>query len=199
VLLRALFVAPPAAGKGTQGPRLAARHGVPYVATGDMLRSQVAQGTDLGRAAESYMLDGGLVPDELVVAMVRGRIAEPVPEPGFVLDGFPRTLAQATAAHGWAQENGRTFHTVVSLVVPREQLISRVQHRREEDASRADDALETFLHRLDVFDAETQPLLDFYRERGILLEVDGLGTVDEVAARIDAVVDPIDTSDPADT
>jgi adenylate kinase len=147
------------------------------------LREHVANDTPLGRAAQSYMESGGLVPDELVVEMVSARISKPTPLEGFVLDGFPRTLNQALAAYAWGRENDRTFDAVISLEVPRDELIRRVQERQR-TSGRADDDLETFRHRLEVYDRDTQPLIAFYRDRGILLEVDGTGTVDDIAARI---------------
>jgi adenylate kinase len=182
-VLRALFLAPPGAGKGTQGPSLADRYGVPYIATGDMLREHVANDTPLGRAAKEHMDSGGLVPDQLVVEMVSARLARPTPLAGFVLDGFPRTLNQALAAYEWGKENDRTFDAVISLEVPRAELIRRVQERQRK-AGRDDDDLDTFRHRLEVYDHDTQPLIAFYRDRGILLEIEGTGTVDDIQQRI---------------
>lgn len=182
-MLRALFLAPPGAGKGTQGPSLAEHYGVPYIATGDMLREHVANDTPLGRAAKVHMDSGGLVPDELVVEMVSGRLARPTPLAGFVLDGFPRTLNQALAAYEWGKDHDRTFDAVISLEVPRDELVRRVQERQRK-AGRQDDDLDTFRHRLDVYDRDTQPLIAFYRERGILLDIAGTGTVEAIRQRI---------------
>jgi adenylate kinase len=194
-MLRALFLAPPGAGKGTQGPRLAEAYGVAYISTGDMLRAHVAEGTPLGIAAKTAMTNGELVPDDLVVEMVRLRITKPVALPGFVLDGFPRTLTQAEAAYEWGRGKDRTFHAVISLAVPEDELIRRIVERQKL-SGRSDDDLETFRHRLAVYDAETQPLLEYYRSRGILLEVDGTGDLDEIAARIVAALDAIDAPRP---
>jgi len=191
-VLRALFIAPPGAGKGTQGPRLAELHAVPYVATGDMLREHVTRGDDLGQAAQSYMVRGELVPDDLVNEMVRNAIAVPG-LPGFVLDGFPRTLTQATAAHEWGRDNDRTFHAVIALVVPEDESVRRMLARSQQ-SDRSDDVLDTIMHRLKVYDDETQPLLDYYRDRGILVEIDGVGTVDDVSSRIDAALHEVDTT-----
>ena len=178
--LRALLLAPPGAGKGTQGTRIAERHGVAYIATGDMLRRHVQQGTTLGHEAQAYMQQGELVPDELVVALVTEAVAGDPPLDGYVLDGFPRTLVQAEAAYEWGAANDRTFHAVISLVVPEEELVRRMLER-----GRADDTEATVRNRLAVYDRDTQPLFDFYRKRDILLEVDGTGAVDDVTARID--------------
>jgi len=182
-VLRALFLAAPGAGKGTQGPELADFYGVPYVATGDMLREHVANDTALGRAAKEHMDSGGLVPDSLVVEMVSNRLARPTPLAGFVLDGFPRTLNQALAAYEWGKDHDRTFDAVISLDVPREELIRRIQERQRL-SGREDDDLNTFRHRLEVYDRDTQPLIDFYRERGILVEIGGTGSVAEIQQRI---------------
>lgn len=190
-MLRALFLAPPGAGKGTQGPGLADAHGVPYIATGDMLRAHVTEGTPLGLAAKSYMDRGELVPDDLVVEMVLDRITNPDRLTGFVLDGFPRTIAQAEAAYEWGKVAGSTFHAVLVLTVPDEELLRRIVERGRL-SGRSDDDVETFKHRLEVYHDETEPLIQYYRSRGILIEVDGTGTVDEVAARLAAAVDALD-------
>lgn len=190
-MLRALFLAPPGAGKGTQGTRLAAAHGVTYLSTGDMLRDHVSRATPLGQAAAKIMAAGELVPDDLVVEMVLERMTKPKPLTGFVLDGFPRTIQQARAAYVWSKDGESRFHAVLSLIVPREELIRRVAERAT-SSGRADDSVETFEHRLEVYEALTQPLIEFYEERGILLPIDGTGTVDEVFERIERALDPID-------
>jgi adenylate kinase len=182
-VLRVLLLAPPGAGKGTQGERLARDYSVPHLATGDMLRHHVAEGTDFGRAAEGFMQRGELVPDGVVVALIGERLGGDEPLAGYVLDGFPRTLAQATAAYEWAKANDRTFDAVIALAVPEAELIRRLLARGRADG-RVDDAEATVRHRQVVYEESTAPLLDFYRQRGILHEVDGTGTVDEVAARI---------------
>jgi len=181
VTLRALLLAPPGAGKGTQGTRLAERHGVAHLATGDMLRHHVRADTKLGREAKGYMDRGELVPDQLVVALVGDAIAGDPPLDSYVLDGFPRTLTQAEAAYEWGKANDRTFHAVVSLDVPEDELIRRLL-----DRGRADDTESTIRNRLHVYAENTEPLLEFYRQRGILLTIDGTGDVDEVTDRIDA-------------
>jgi len=191
-MLRALFLAPPGAGKGTQGKRLAAAHGVTYLSTGDMLRDHVARGTPLGAAAASLMAAGELVPDDLVVRMVLDRMTKPSRLPGFVLDGFPRTIQQAEAAYEWGRDRDATFQAVISLEVPRDELIRRVVERAK-GSGRSDDSVETFEHRLDVYDELTEPLLEFYRKRGILVSVDGTGSVDEVFERIEEALDTITT------
>lgn len=190
-MLRALLLAAPGAGKGTQGQRLAQLYGVPHLATGDLLRSNVAGGTPLGVEAKGYMDRGELVPDQLVVDMVSGRIDGPEPLQGFVLDGFPRTLVQARQSYTWGRLKGRTFHAVISLLVPEDELIRRLLERGRE-SGRSDDNEETIRNRLTVYGEQTAPLLDFYRGRDILLEVDGTGSVAEVTDRIRVALGPLD-------
>jgi len=187
-VFRALLLAPPGAGKGTQGERLAARHGVPHLATGDLLRDHVARGTELGRAAQEHMHAGGLVPDHLVIEMVLERIGGDEERPAltsFLLDGFPRTLTQARAAYEWAREHERTFDAVVLLEVPEDELVRRLVQRGREQG-RADDTEDVIRERLAVYDRNTAPLVDYYERRGILVRVDGTGSVDEVTERIEA-------------
>lgn len=185
-MFRALLLAPPGAGKGTQGERLARRHGVPHLATGDLLRDHVARGTELGLAAKEHMDAGRLVPDQLVIAMILERIGgnrEPMTD--FLLDGFPRTLVQAKAAYEWGTLNARTFDAVIMLEVPEDELVRRLVQRGR-DAGRTDDTPEVIRHRLAVYEENTAPLVDFYEERGILVRVDGTGSVEDVTERIEA-------------
>jgi adenylate kinase len=188
--LRALLLAPPGAGKGTQGTRLAELYEVPHLATGDLLRQHVADGTELGREAQAYMERGDLVPDRLVVELVVAAIAGPEPLEGYVLDGFPRTLEQAEAAFAWGKERDRTFHAVISLSVDEEELVRRLIERGRE-AGRADDTEDTIRARLRLYGEKTEPLLEYYRERGILVVVDGTGPVDDVFGRIIEALQPL--------
>lgn len=192
-MLRALLLAPPGAGKGTQGERIAKAYDVVHVATGDVLRENVRAGTPIGREASRFMDRGELVPDPIVVELVTQRIAGPEPLPGFVLDGFPRTLTQAEAAFAWAKQQDRTFHAVISLDVPREELVRRILERGRL-AGRSDDTPETVERRLELYDQNVQPLLDFYESRGILIPIDGTGSEGDVYARIGAELDHLDLS-----
>ncbi len=164
---------------------------MPHVATGDILRRHVAEGTALGLEAASYMARGDLVPDGLVVALIASEIAGPEPLPGFVLDGYPRTLAQAEAAYRWAKRNDKQFHTAISLAVPESELVRRLLLRGHQEG-RMDDTEDTILRRLRVYNEQTEPLLEFYRSREIVLEVDGTGSVEEVTARVQAGLDLLD-------
>ncbi len=183
-MFRALLLAPPGAGKGTQGERLAERHGVPHLATGDLLRDNVKRGTPLGQAAKSHMDSGGLVPDDLVISMILDRIGGTEPMKDFLLDGFPRTLRQARAAFEWGSAMDRTFHAVIMLDVPEDELVRRLVERGR-DSGRSDDTEDVIRNRLHVYEENTAPLIEFYEDRGILVRVDGTGTVDEVTDRIE--------------
>lgn len=192
-MFRALLLAPPGAGKGTQGERLAERHGVPHLATGDLLRDHVSRGTDLGQQARSHMDAGRLVPDDLVIDMVLRKIGgdgqDGIME-DFLLDGFPRTLAQARFAYEWGTQFKRTFHAVIMLEVPEDELVRRLVQRGQEQG-RSDDTEDVIRNRLAVYEENTAPLVDFYEARGILLRIDGTGTVDEVTERIEAELVPM--------
>jgi adenylate kinase len=189
-VLRALLLAPPGAGKGTQGDRLAEVYDVPHLATGDLLRRHVAEGTPLGLEAKQFMDRGELVPDRLVVDLVARHLSGPEPLPGFVLDGFPRTLPQAKTAYDWGRAHDRTFHAVISLDVPEDELVRRLLERGRH-SGRTDDTDDTIRHRLAVYAENTRPLLDFYRDRGVLLEIDGTGEIDDVTRRVRDALDPL--------
>lgn len=190
--MRLLIMGPPGAGKGTQAVGLAERIGGAHVSTGDIFRANVSEQTELGRTAQRYMDAGEYVPDEVTNAMVRDRLAQDDALEGFVLDGYPRTVDQVETLDGilgeldGEQEAG--LDAVVALVVDPEELIARLL-KRAETSGRADDTEEVIRHRQEVYTAETAPLLQVYGERGLLREIDGVGSVDEVAARIAAALD----------
>lgn len=181
--MRLILMGPPGAGKGTQAERLAERLGVPKVSTGDIFRSNVADGTELGRTAQRYMDAGAYVPDEVTNEMVRHRLAQPDAESGFVLDGYPRTLDQVQTLDAILAELGRGIDAVVSLDVDSEELVARLLDRAR-TSGRSDDTEEVIRHRQQVYLDETAPLLDQYGERDLLVRVDGVGAVDDVAARV---------------
>ena len=191
--MRALMLGAPGSGKGTQGARVAQRYSVPHISTGDLLRAHVEHGTDMGRAAETYMKRGDLVPDLLVAAVILERLVESDPAKGFVLDGFPRTLQQAQAAYGVAKETGMTFDAVLCLDIPRDELMRRLEGRGRA-GGRADDDRAIIRHRIAVYEEKTAPLREYYERRGIFLPIDASGTVDEVTERIFAALDRLTES-----
>lgn len=186
--MRLLLLGAPGSGKGTQGVRIAQRYGIPHVSTGELLRANVADGTELGRIAWPYMERGDLVPDDLIIAMVRDHRSRLDPEVGYVMDGYPRTLQQAEEAYEVAQQSGTTLHAVVALDITHDELMARLAQRAQAEG-RADDTDETIRHRIDVYEEVTLPLLDFYESRGILHRVDAVGSIDEVSERIYATLD----------
>jgi len=187
--MRMVLVGPPAAGKGTQAGRLVDRFGGVHIATGDILRSNADRGTELGRTASRYMDRGELVPDDVMIDMVLERLGEGDCAGGFVLDGFPRTVPQAEALGKRLEELGRPLDAVVSLQVGEDELRQRLAARAEEQDRAEDDDEDATRRRLELFDRETEPLLDFYDGKGLLVSVDADGDVDEVTGRIAAALD----------
>ncbi len=207
--MRLVLVGPPGAGKGTQAEFIAERFSVPKISTGDIFRANVAGGTKLGVLAKKYMDAGDLVPDEVTVAMVRDRLGEPDAAGGFLLDGFPRNVAQAYELDGALGELGSSLDVVLELLVDNEEVVKRLSGRRtcrkcghiwhvEYDPTkvdgicdrcggelfqRDDDLAETVRHRLDVYAEQTSPLIDFYDRRGQLVVVDAVGAVEDVTER----------------
>jgi adenylate kinase len=191
--MRLIIMGPPGAGKGTQGAFVAEHFGIPAISTGDIFRANVSQGTPLGVEAQRYMDAGEYVPDELTNRMVRNRIDEDDAAPGFLLDGYPRTLAQVTELDGMIEFTGHRLDAVVVLTVDSEELVQRLLQRAQTDG-RADDTEDVIRRRQEVYLEQTEPLIGVYRERGLLVEVDGMGEVDEVTARIFAALDEIPQS-----
>jgi adenylate kinase len=177
--MRVLLLGPPGAGKGTQADRIAARFQLVHVATGDILRTNVADGTPLGEVAQAYLDSGELVPDEVVVAMMLERLTQPDCGHGFLLDGFPRSVAQARELDRHLAELGTPLDAAINLEVAEEELLHRLTRR-----GRADDNAQTIRNRLQVFASSTRPLLDYYEEQGLLFSVAAVGTIDEVTERI---------------
>lgn len=188
--IRLLLLGAPGAGKGTQGVRLAERYGARHVSTGDLLRAQVAEGTELGRAAQPYMDRGDLVPDDLILGMVLEDVLGPSSPASFVLDGFPRTVAQAKAAYEQALASDRVLDAVLSLDLDHDELVRRLEARGQ-DSGRVDDDMQTVLHRIEEYEQKTLPLRDYYDGRDILIRIDAVGSVDEVSARIYAALDAL--------
>jgi adenylate kinase len=208
--MRLILLGPPGSGKGTQGDLLVARYGVPRISTGDMLRTAVAANSELGRKAKKYMDAGNLVPDEAVIGIVKVRLSLPDAEQGFLLDGFPRTVAQAEALGAALKEIGAGLDAVVLIDVRREELIRRLSGRRicpecqaayhidtnppkregvcDRDGAkliqRADDSKAVIAERLRIYERRTRPLIEYYKQRGTLVAVDGAGSVQEIFDRI---------------
>jgi adenylate kinase len=185
--MRMVLLGPPGAGKGTQAARLAERAGIPHIATGDIFRANVAQRTRLGRRAKRYMDRGDLVPDEVVIAMVIDRLAERDCADGFLLDGFPRTVAQAEALDRRLAELETPLAAALNFEVTEEELFRRLAGRSAA-LHRSDDTEQTIRHRLEVFAVKTRPLIDYYAHRRLLARVDAVGAIERVAARIDAAL-----------
>jgi len=174
---------PPGAGKGTQAKYVAEHFKIPAISTGDIFRANVTQGTPLGIEAKRFMDAGEYVPDQVTNLMVRDRIDEPDAVAGFLLDGYPRTLAQVEELDGMVAFTGHSLDAVIVLTADREEIVERLL-RRAETEGRADDTEDVIRRRQEVYAEETEPLIAIYRERGLTHEVDGMGEVDEVTQRI---------------
>jgi adenylate kinase len=185
---RLIFLGPPGAGKGTQAERLAAIYHTPKISTGDLLRAEVKAQTPLGCQAKAYMDAGELVPDEVLIGMVKGQLQQS-PEQGWILDGFPRTLAQAEALEELLQELGQDYDYVLNLEVPDEVVVARLLARGQEQG-RSDDAdRSVILKRLEVYRQQTAPLIDFYEAKGRLQRVNGNQPVESVQEHLQALLE----------
>lgn len=186
-----ILLGPPGCGKGTQAQILQDRFGAVQLSTGDMLRAAVKAGTELGKQAETIMNAGKLVPDDLIVSMIAERIDQPDCAKGFILDGFPRTVAQAKALDAMLKDKGMKLDHVIELEVDEEALFARIEGRAAESggAARADDTPETLRKRLAVYREQTAPILPYYRDSGRLNSVDGMQSIDEVTGQLVAILD----------
>jgi adenylate kinase len=185
--VRVVLLGPPGAGKGTQAQIIAGHLGVPAISTGDIFRANVSGSTELGRKAKTYMDSGDLVPDEITVAMVQDRLAEPDAADGFLLDGFPRTVAQAERLRDSLSEQGHGLDRVLEMVVDEEELVRRLSGRRMlvdgKSVQREDDKPETVRHRLEVYHEQTEPLSGWYDGLGLLTRIEAVGSIEEVTER----------------
>ncbi|MDX6326582.1 MAG: adenylate kinase [Nocardioidaceae bacterium] len=181
--MRLVLMGPPGAGKGTQAKVITAHYGIPAISTGDIFRANVAGKTPLGLEAQRYMDAGEYVPDEVTNAMVRGRIELDDAKPGFLLDGYPRTLPQVEELDGMLEDLGIALNAVVSLTVDRDEVVQRLLQRAQVEG-RADDTEDVIRRRQEIYAKETSPLTDVYADRGMLLEIDGMGAVEEVTRRV---------------
>ena len=184
---------PPGAGKGTQAKFIAEHFKIPAISTGDIFRANVTQGTPLGVEAKRFMDSGEYVPDEVTNLMVRNRIDEPDAESGFLLDGYPRTLAQVEELDGMIKFTGHQLDAVVVLTADQDEIVQRLLQRAQVEG-RADDTEDVIRRRQEVYGEETEPLIAIYHDRGICIEVDGMGEVDEVTQRIFDALDVIPES-----
>jgi adenylate kinase len=187
--VRLILLGPPGAGKGTQAKRLAAHFGVPQISTGDIFRSHIAGSTQLGRLAQSYLDAGKLVPDDVTNDMVRDRLGSADCADGFVLDGYPRTVAQVEALDAILVDLGCSLDAVVELTVDVPEVVARLL-RRAQIEGRSDDTEDVIRHRQDVYVEQTAPLVDVYGGRGLLVPVDGMGEMDDVTERVTSALQP---------
>ncbi|KFC67504.1 Adenylate kinase [Bosea sp. LC85] len=187
--MRLIFLGPPGAGKGTQATRIVEKHGIPQLSTGDMLRAAVAAGTPVGLKAKAVMDAGGLVSDDIVIGIVADRIEEPDAKTGFILDGFPRTLAQAEALDAMLEQKGLKLDAVLELKVDQDKLVDRIIRRAEEAKAagqpvRKDDDPVVFKARLEAYNRDTAVVAPYYAKRGQLTAIDGMRPIDEVTGAI---------------
>ncbi|MFT5585825.1 MAG: adenylate kinase [Cognaticolwellia sp.] len=208
--MRMIFIGPPGAGKGTQAARLVQRYGIPHISTGDMFRAAIKGGTPMGLAAKTVMDDGGLVGDDIVIGMVKERLEQPDATPGFLLDGFPRTVVQAQALQEMLTNKGHGLDAVALLEVSQELIVERIVHRRSDPETgeiyhlkfnpppaeiaerlvhRKDDTEVACRTRLNAYRDQTAPLVPFYEELGLLKRIDGVGTPDQITERLTTVLD----------
>jgi adenylate kinase len=183
-----LLLGAPGAGKGTQAKRIADDYGIPQISTGDMLRAAVASGTELGRRVEPILEAGELVPDDLIVELIRERLGDTDTRAGFILDGFPRTIPQAEALDTMLQEIGRRVAAVLEFQLPEAEAVQRLLGRAAQEG-RADDAPETIRRRMEVYRAQTEPLVKYYLAQGVLVGIDASASVDEVYQQVVEVLE----------
>lgn len=182
-----ILIGPPGAGKGTQATVISEHFGIPHISTGEIFRRNVAEGTELGQEAQKYMSSGDYVPDTVTNAMVANRLAEADTAAGYLLDGYPRTLDQVTELDTILARLDKTLDAVVEITANTDEVVARLLQRAKEQG-RADDTEDVIRRRMQVYAEQTEPLVSVYRDRGLLVQVDGMGTIDEVSARVIAAL-----------
>ncbi len=186
-MTRLIILGPPGAGKGTQSTRIAESQGIPAISTGDIFRSNVKNETELGQQVKEILSTGGYVPDEVTNAIVRDRLEQPDAVAGFLLDGYPRTKAQVAELDDILSARGAALDAVIELTVDTDEVVRRMIKRAVSDG-RSDDTEDVFRHRQEIYEQETAPIAALYRERGLLHQVDGMGEMDAVTERLQAVL-----------
>ncbi|MCB1323919.1 MAG: adenylate kinase [Spirochaetales bacterium] len=181
--MKLLFMGPPGAGKGTQAQIICDELEIPQISTGEILRAAVKAGTEMGRKAQEFMNAGKLVPDEVVIGIVRDRLKEPDAAGGYILDGFPRTIEQAQALDRMLSEMGQKLDAALNLKVDDAELIKRLLDRAQKDG-RKDDTEPVIKNRLEVYNQATRPLIEYYEKAGLLRQIDGKGSLEEISERI---------------
>ncbi|MBA2694817.1 MAG: adenylate kinase [Actinobacteria bacterium] len=194
--MRLLILGPPGAGKGTQATLIAEQHDIPAISTGDIFRSHISRETELGVQVKEITSSGGYVTDEITNAIVRDRLGESDAAEGFLLDGYPRTPGQVQALDEMLSDKGESLDCVLELTVDTDEVVQRLLQRAA-DQGRADDTEEVVRERMRVYAEETAPLSRIFRDRGLLCEVDGMGTLEEVNARVEQALADVDTQDAA--
>lgn len=183
-----ILLGPPGAGKGTQASRIAARLGIPAISTGDIFRANMAEGTEIGKQAQAYMERGEFVPDSVTNAMVKARLAAPDTKGGFLLDGYPRSVDQARVLRDMLLDLGKSIDVVLEIQVDEDEVVERMLKRAQEQ-HRTDDTEPVMRHRLEVYRQQTEPVATYYVDQDLLEVVDGAGSIDQVTARIFAILD----------
>jgi adenylate kinase len=187
--MQIILLGPPGAGKGTQALLLCKELAIPHISTGEILRQEQASGSELGKLVKSFLDAGKLVPDETIIAVTESRLSRNDCQVGFLLDGFPRTVQQAEALDAYLKASGRAISAVVQLTVPEQTLLERIKNRSGSLAqARSDDNAEVAAYRLQVYWSQTAPVAEYYRQSGMLREVDGVGSVEEVKGRVLATI-----------